>query len=94
MLMTADHLRWQEFVERLAGEEGIHTRFVNDRLTWSCDHTRRMVFTRYVLEEFGADVEASVAWFLDLGWACDCAVVFLSDASWKEIEAWKRRVVG
>jgi hypothetical protein len=43
------------------------------------------VFTRYVLAEFtGVDVEASIAWFFDQSWRCDCRVVFFSDATEEE----------
>jgi hypothetical protein len=80
-LLIPGHPQWEEFVIRLSGPEGINTRISGDKLNWDCDHTRRMAFTRYILAEFGADVEASITCFLEQGWACDCAVVLLSDAT-------------
>ena len=81
-LMTPHHPRWEEFITRLAGEGGINTRVKNDILDWDCDHSQRLVFSRYYLAEIaGIDVEASIKWFYDQSWICDCSVVFLSDAT-------------
>jgi hypothetical protein len=91
-LMTPDHPLWDEFMKRISGEEGINTRLQGNLLKWSCDHSERMVFTRYVLAEYeGVDVDASVAWFRGRGWCCDCEVLFCSDSSPEERRAWYRR---
>ena len=84
-LMTPNNPQWEEFILRLSGEEGINTRLEGDSLKWSCDHSERMVFTRYVRAEFsGVDVKASIAWFRGRGWRCDCRVIFFSDATGEE----------
>jgi hypothetical protein len=85
MRMLPEHPSWEEFIARLSGGEGINTRFEGDSLKWSCDHSDRMVFNRYVLAEFaGVDVEESIAWFRQQGWRCDCRVILFSDATEEE----------
>jgi hypothetical protein len=80
--MTPYHPLWEDFITRLAGEEGIHTRLKGDVLDWDCDHSQRMVFSRYLLAEIaGVDVEATIKWFINQAWICDCGVVFFSDGT-------------
>jgi hypothetical protein len=90
--MIPDHRAWEEFITRLAGEEGIHTRLKGKALTFVCDHTDRMAFSRYLRSEYaGVKVEFSVAWFRGRGWRCDCEVLFCSDSTLAERRAWYQR---
>ena len=91
-VLTLYHPRWEEIIARLSDVEGINTRLEGDSLKWSGDHSERMVFTRCVLAEFaGVDVEASMAWFRNQGWRCDCRVVFFSDATEEEKRLFEAR---
>ena len=66
--MLPGHWAWEEFITRLAGEEGINASLSGDRLVFDCDHSERMAFSRYLLSDYtGVDVEASVAWFRGRG---------------------------
>ena len=90
-LLLPGHPSWEEFFTRLGGPEDINARLRGDRLVLDCDHSERMVFSRYLLSECaGLDVEASVAWFRGRGWRCDCEVLFCSDSSPEERQAWRR----
>jgi hypothetical protein len=50
-LMLPEHPAWEEFFIRLGGTEGINASMKGDRLVFECDHTERMVFSRYLLAE-------------------------------------------
>jgi hypothetical protein len=89
-VMTSEHLMWEEFNTRLAGEEGLHARSKGEALTWDCDHRERMAFTRYLPSEYaGVNVEASIAWFRGRGWRCDCDGLFFPDSTSEERTIWR-----
>jgi hypothetical protein len=40
-LMTPDYPRWESFIDRLSGIEGINARLEGDSLKWNCDQSGR-----------------------------------------------------
>ena len=48
LLLTPHHPRWEEFITRLAGEEGINTRLNGNVLDWDFDHSDRLLFSQYI----------------------------------------------
>ena len=80
----------EEFSLHLGGPEGINARMKADRLVFDCEYTGRMAFTRYLPADDSVDVEASVAWFRERGWRCDCEVLFCSNSAPDERPAWRR----
>jgi hypothetical protein len=80
--MTTDHPLWDNFIEYLSGSLGSNTRLEFGKLTWDCDHSMRFPLSHYLLEQYsGLDRQATIAWFIEQQWWCDCEVVFYSDAT-------------
>jgi len=72
-VMTPDHERWEEFCERLEGPEGCD--FRPDH-TWKCNNKGDRPFATKILEDMGADVVKSLAYFSAHGGHCDCEILF------------------
>ena len=75
-IMSPAHQRWEEFMDRLEGPEGCNCQPDPDApcgLTWHCDHST--THARRILEDMGADVEASLSGFEEFGGYCDCEIV-------------------
>jgi len=77
-LMKPGHPRWEEFRERLEGEEGINMIEVDvEGYTFSCYNGFERPLTRALLKKFeGVDVEGSLKYFAENGGHCDCEVLF------------------
>ena len=80
-VMTTDHLRWREFMDRLEGPEGCNFRVVEGKTVWNCatQGTDVHKHSRAILESMGCDVEASLDYFRGHGGYCDCEVIFNVD---------------
>jgi len=78
-VMTVDHPRWDEFIERLTGPEGCHFHYKvpNDvkSTTWKCSSRGHELATP-ILKSMGCDVDKSIAYFRSNGGCCDCEVIF------------------
>ena len=74
--MGADHPRWEEFVNRLCGEDGCNFRKNDDnQTTWDCDHDH--AHTTRILEDMGGfDIPDTIFGFTMSGGLCDCEVIF------------------
>jgi hypothetical protein len=83
-IMTPDHLRWDEFCNRLAGPEGCN---FHDE-TWTCDsRDHSKPFCRKILEDMGfadQEIAATLEFFDEHGGYCDCEVLFNVDRSEEE----------
>jgi len=90
--LTPNHPCWDEFCDRLGGEEGCNFRGADS--TWSCagdlgqnrDSPERVHgFSRAILKKMGLSdqqIAESLAYFRDHGGYCDCEVLFnVSDAA-------------
>lgn len=82
-VMTTDHPRWVEFVERLGGPEACDFREdADDDLTWRCSgHTRHQASA--ILRDMGAsdgDLLGTLDFFDENGGYCDCEILFNIDA--------------
>lgn len=77
-VMTPEHPHWQEFAERLEGEEGCNFRKDGDgKITWSCKGGRDKTFAATILRMMpDIDVDASLAFFEAHGGHCDCEILF------------------
>jgi len=87
--MTREHPRWDEFCDRLAGEEGCNGREDESGMpVWTCagDHGQNPnspekvhEFSRAILKKMDLsdeEIAASIAYFRDNGGYCDCEVLF------------------
>lgn len=72
-IMSPDHPRWSDFLDRLAGPEGCDIREVDGKTVWTCESTH--FEARRILAEFGVDVDASIVFFEEHGGGCDCEVI-------------------
>ena len=51
-LMTPEHPLWDDFIEHLAGPEGINTRVENDKLIFDFGHSYRLPLSRNILAQY------------------------------------------
>lgn len=84
-IMTPQHPRWSEFIERLQGPEGCNFgqdfggqgRPVPGTFQRSCTQKTDRPFTRAILAKMeDIDIAASLAFFNSRGGYCDCEIVF------------------
>ena len=76
-VMTPQHERWDEFMDRLSGPEGCDFRMgENEKPTWNCSGEEDKPYARAILESIGMDVAESLAYFESQGGYCDCEIVF------------------
>lgn len=75
-ILTPVDPRWQEFTDRLDGDEGCKFYFDElDEICWTCHHDLR--FSRKILSTYDdVDVEATLEYFRQNGGCCDCEVLF------------------
>jgi hypothetical protein len=90
-IMTPDHPRWREFIQRLEGPEGCHFQaeydddgeLIFDSVTWECaggdDKSKATAILRTMPE---IDVEASLTFFEWHGGDCDCEILFNVEMSY------------
>jgi len=72
--MTTENERWNEFVTRLAGEEGCN--FTEDG-KWQCSGKSERPFATNILEKMGnIDIPATMEYFEEHGGFCDCEILF------------------
>lgn len=77
-VLTPEHPRWPEFIDRLAGPEGCDFRQdEKGNYSWKCAGGSDQSLSRAILESMGGlDVEGSLAYFSVHGGHCDCEVIF------------------
>lgn len=76
-ILTPEHPRWDEFTEKLSGEEGCNFREKDGRTIWNCNGGKDRPFTRKILTEMaGIDIEATMEYFNSRGGYCDCEILF------------------
>jgi hypothetical protein len=78
-VMTPAHEKWDEFCNRLEGEEGCN--FHEDPvkgIVWNCTSSGAHAHkhSRAILTSMKCDVEASLEYFRKHGGYCDCEVLF------------------
>lgn len=82
-IMTPDHPRWEEFMEKLAGPDGCNLDPEKD--TWECHHDFR--FAKKILSSMPEiDVEESLLFFKRHGGYCDCEIGFNVTTDVEELE--------
>lgn len=76
--MTAEHERWDEFTERLAGPEGCNFRWdEDDEMHWKCAGGNDKSLAAGILLRMGdIDIPASLVYFEEHGGHCDCEIIF------------------
>lgn len=84
-LMTPDHPRWEEFIQRLEGPEGCDFQgeyddegeLIPDSVKWQCaggeDKSKAVAILKTMPE---IDIAASLSFFEEQGGFCDCEIVF------------------
>ena len=78
-VLTPDHPRWAEFVERLGGEEGCN--FREDKASWRCGSEPEKPRAEAILRDMGGvDVDESLVFFDLHGGHCDCQILFNVEA--------------
>lgn len=81
-MMTPDHERWDEFIQRLSGPDGCD--FQRDPFTFKCAGGMDKTFATKILEDMGfasGEVAASLTYFEEHGGYCDCEIIFNVDPS-------------
>jgi hypothetical protein len=79
-MMTPDHPKWEEFMERMTGPEACDFKEDPKRgHTWICKGGNNRDFAKKILADMGADVEASLDYFSEHGGHCDCEIAFNVD---------------
>lgn len=74
-IMSQNHPRWGEFVQRLEGPKGCNFREVKGEIRWNCEGDHKL--STAILEDIGnIDVTKSLSYFKDSGGYCDCEVIF------------------
>ncbi len=83
-IITPEHPRWDEFVEKLQGPG--YCNFQEQKpgdprsITWRCKGGTDKSFARDILEKMGGfDVDASLEYFEQHGGYCDCEILFNVD---------------
>jgi len=72
-IMTKEHPRWNEFIDRLAGKEGCD--FEED--SWKCSRETDKPLASKILKSMGnIDVTGSLKYFEKNGGYCDCEILF------------------
>ena len=73
-MITPSHPRWDEFQERLAGDEGCG--FMSaDEDSWRCRHDHR--YSRQILVQMGVeDPTLNLTLLAEQGGRCDCEILF------------------
>ena len=82
--MTPANKRWEEFTERLVGEEGCDFKDgdnSNPALpTWKCSSKRERPLSTAILEKMGnIDIVETMKYFDEHGGYCDCEILFNVD---------------
>ena len=77
-LMKPGHPQWEEFVDKLAGSDGLDVRETKGHEIVSlCDGDEDRPVCRKILAEFkDIDIEGSLELFIGYGAYCDCEVLF------------------
>lgn len=82
-LMTPSNPRWEEFCDRLAGEEGcnFHETIPGDTrsVVWTCKGGTDKSMASAILKDMGFDIEKSLDYFDDHGGHCDCEILLNVD---------------
>lgn len=65
-------LRWEEFVHRMTGPDGVDLR---PNGTWTCSSDPERPLARAILADMGVDVERSLEFFAEHGGFCDCEIL-------------------
>ena len=77
-ILTIDHPRWNEFVERLTGVDGINVHKEGGNIIWEC--TGNFDHVLEVLSQFFPEIdEIETVDYLSLFGICDCDILFNID---------------
>lgn len=83
MVMTKEHPRWQEFVDRLEGPEGCDFKEIGEGngfdLSWNCGGENDKSLAQAILSDMGLtyeEIEESCEYFISHGGYCDCEILF------------------
>ena len=81
IILTPEHPRWREFIDRLAGPEGCDFRKdERSEYSWRCAGGHDQSLSRAILADMGGiNVEGTLAYCTSQGGHCDCEVVFNVD---------------
>lgn len=84
--MSPTHSRWDEFTERLEGEEGCNFRLDAKQMPiWNCKGGNNKDFATKILTTMkNIDIEASLKLFDGFGGHCDCEILFNVENSYQE----------
>lgn len=82
--MTPSNERWDEFYERLEGEEGCNFRYKIEgdpnSTTWTCSSKADRPLATAILEKMGnIDIDKTMKYFDEHGGYCDCEILFNVD---------------
>lgn len=76
-IMTPTNPRWDEFTEKLGGEDGCNFREKDGKTIWTCNGEKDRPFARKILTEMGdIDIDATMEFFNKHGGYCDCEILF------------------
>jgi hypothetical protein len=79
-VMKPGHPQWRTFCNRLAGPEACDFKgHPTKGFTWKCGGGNDRSMATRILEDMGADVEASLTFFSHHGGFCDCEILFNLD---------------
>lgn len=82
-VLSPDHPRWREFLERLEGPEGCD--FKKDQkgqVIWRCKGSDDKSLATAIMESMSdIDVPSSLTYFKGRGGRCDCEILFNIPAS-------------
>ena len=79
--MTPDNERWEEFAEKLEGEEGcdFKEKVKGDpkSITWKCSSKPERPLATAILEKMGnVNIAKTLKYFDEHGGHCDCEILF------------------
>lgn len=81
--------KWNEFLERLEGEEGCNFKYLDEeaeknedhtKITWDCSKKYRVFsYSEKILKNMGfkkSEIDNIINIFIDNGGLCDCCILF------------------
>lgn len=78
-VMTPEHELWNDFYERLSGQEGCNFREDKEKgIIWDCPGDHEKPLARAILKSYGnINIKKSLKYFEEHGGrCCDCEIVF------------------
>lgn len=75
-IMTQDHPEWNEFIERLSGQEGCDFKEdKNGKVTWTCKGGTDKTKATEILTSMDISIPESLEYFEANGGFCDCEII-------------------